>query len=434
VHERSQQELDPSPSDDLGPEMPPDHRADRTTARLAGGSRPVVTNSLGPESPPSLAPLTTLRVGGPARSITAIRSRQDLVAAVRAAPDPTEPDSFIVLGGGSNVVVSDAGFRGDVLLLRGGTIRRSTGDKGVERFYADAGARWDDLVAASVDADCTGLEMMSGVPGSVGAAPMQNIAAYGQQVGDVIEHVDVLDRRTLATASIPGSECGFGFRTSRFKGDWLDRYVILGVTFGLRSAAVEPPEPSSYVDVVKHFERHGGNPLGVADRRRAVLATRARKSMLLDDSDPDARSVGSFFINPSVPVALAERLAGEFQTIGLTVQYLESRAELDPTRRRIPAAHVLRYSGFNAGDSWGAVRLSSKHVLALVTTPDATATDVWNVGNHMRTVVEQATGVQLSFEAGFVGEFPPFDDQDFSNSYVFEPAPAQEPDWLTSYR
>lgn len=157
--------------------------------------------------------------------------------------------------------------------------------------------------------------------------------------------------------------------------------------------------------------------------------------MLVDDADPNARSAGSFFVNPTVPVDLATTLAEEFQTIGLSVQYLEGRGRgAVDGQQRIPAAHILRFAGFNPGDSWGPVGLSAKHVLALVTRPGATAADVWHVANHMRNRAEEATGVRLSFEPTFLGTFPPAVTSEFEDRYPYEPGPSVEPAWLTGYR
>lgn len=379
-----------------------------------------------------LAPHTTLGVGGPARSITVVRDRASLLAALDACPDRAA-GSLLLLGDGSNVVVSDAGFPGAVVVMADGTITPSVGRDAVT-IVADAGVPWDELVQASIAAGGAGAELMSGIPGRVGAAPIQNVAAYGQQVCDVIETVEVLDRATLTVSEVPADECGFGFRTSHFKGAWRDRYVIIGVRFRFPLAATHPPEPSTYIDVVKQLERHGGDPTDVVRRREAVLAARRSKSMVLDPNDPLTSSVGSFFLNPTVPLALAQELAERFAAQGLPVHYLEGRAALDPTTRRVPAALLLRAAGFNPGDRWGRVKLSDRHVLAIVTEPGATATDVANVAAFVRERVAESTGVTLEPEATFIGEFPPYDRQAFLRATPYEPAGDHEPDWLVGYR
>jgi UDP-N-acetylmuramate dehydrogenase len=379
---------------------------------------------------------TTLGVGGPAGRIVTVGSRAALLEALAAldGPDARAAAALLVLGEGSNVVVSDAGFGGTVLLLDGGDVAVGEPGAGTVGLVADAGVHWDTFVQATIEAGCCGVELLSGIPGRVGAAPIQNIAAYGQQVCDVIEAVEVVDRATLALQELPAAECGFGFRASHFKGEWRDKYVVSRVRFRLPRAADAPPPASTYVDLVKHFERTGGDPTHVEERRDAVLQARRSKSMVLDPADPLTSSVGSFFINPTVPLALAEDLAARFQSAGLPVQYLEGRDRSPTAVRRVPAALLLRSAGFHPGDRWGRVQLSDRHVLAVVTTPGATATDVWNVGNAVREQVRAATGVALEFEATFLGSFPPFDAAAFARATPYEPAADREPEWLVSYR
>lgn len=380
-----------------------------------------------------LARFTSLQVGGPAPAVFEAGDPEG-IRAVLTEVGADHATSLTVLGGGTNVIISDDGLAGPVLRVAGGSIEWSDLGDGIVEATVDAGVDWDRFVEASVDRDLTGVELMSGIPGSVGASPIQNIGAYGQQVADVIDRVEAIDRADLSATTLPAAACGFGFRHSRFKAEWRDRYVVTRVHLRLRSARANPPTPSTYVDIARHFEGTDTSPTDVTARRDAVLATRRTKSMLLDPADPDARSVGSFFINPTVPTALAVELATRFRTLGLPVHYLEGHGEVPPERTRIPAAHVLRASGFHPGDSWGPVGLSSKHVLAMVTRPGATATDVWNVGHAIRSQVRTATGVDLNFEATFVGEFPPFDATRFDTEYPYVAAPDVEPDWLKSYR
>jgi len=384
------------------------------------------------EPPVALADHTTLRVGGPAERVLVARDREELLTVLADVP-ARDGDALLVLGEGSNVVVSDRGVPGTVVLLDGGALAVDAG-AGEVSVVADAGVHWDDFVQATIGAGATGVELLSGIPGRVGAAPIQNIAAYGQQVCDVIEAVEVVDRGSLDVREVAAGECGFGFRTSRFKTDWRDRYVVSRVRFRLPLASAAPPAASTYVDVVKHLERRGGDPHAVADRRDAVLAARRSKSMVLDPDDPMTRSVGSFFLNPTVPLALARNLADRFELAGLPVQYLEGRAGVDAATRRVPAALLLRAAGFNPGDRWGKVTLSDRHVLAIVTEAGATATDVWNVSHFVRQRVRDATGVELEPEARFVGAFPDYRAGPFLRDHPYEPAGDHEPDWLVSYR
>ena len=383
------------------------------------------------ESGSALSAFTSLRVGGPAGRIERVDAGESLAAALARIPE-REPGKLLLLGGGTNVVISDSGFPETVLLLSGGNIEVSGTSAEAVELAVDAGIVWDDLVAKTVELGATGLEMMSGIPGLVGAAPVQNIGAYGQQVCDVITAVDVIDRESLAGQTFTATECAFGFRTSAFKTAWRDRFVIARVH--VRVPMGPAARPSTYVDIEKYFERNGGDPIAVADRRRAVIATRRTKSMVIDPADPNAQSAGSFFVNPTVPVELARALADQFRTAGMRVQYLEGLDDGPVDVQRIPAAHLLRYSGFHPGDRWGRVQLSDKHVLAIVTREGATATDVWMVANHIRRQVKAETGVALAYEPQFIGPFPPFDATEFERAFTFEPGAAAEPEWLAGYR
>ena len=378
-----------------------------------------------------LAPLTTLGVGGPATRFFAISRREEIVAAFAVADLRGEP--LWVLGGGSNVVIADAGLPGTVVQITGGSMgRRLIGDDTVE-WTVDAGVAWDDFVAATVDAGATGVELLSGIPGTVGAAPVQNVAAYGQQVCDVITAVGVYDRTSGQTGEVPPDQCGFGFRTSRFKhGDWAGRAGITHVRFRLPLASAAPPAASTYGDLVRWFDAHGGEQTDVVARREATLAVRRAKSMVIDPADPMSRSAGSFFVNPEVPAGTADALIDRFASAGLDVQYLEGRRAADPGAnvRRIPAALLLRAAGFRAGDSWGTVQLSDHHVLAMVAREGASADDLWQLSWLIRERVEAETGVELQPEPQFLGDFADPDPAMFEARHRFSPGAESEPAWL----
>lgn len=396
---------------------------------------------------------TSLGVGGPAGRVVHATGPADVASALRDVRD-RGTDALLVFGGGTNVLVSDHGFDGTVMVMNGGSVEAATSrDANHVDFIVDAGMDWDRFVVDTISAGCGGLELTSGIPGTVGAAPMQNIAAYGQQVCDAITSVGVVERATLEGNEISAADCHFGYRTSRFKGEWRDRFVITHVRFRLPVADADTIQASTYGDIVKHFRDTGEDPADVSARRRAVLAVRAAKSMVLDPADPMARSAGSFFMNPEVSDALAQDLAGRFQAAGVGVQYLEGYAErrrdlspgtvgdaephatgAAPGRRRIPAALLLRASGFHPGDRWNTVQLSDRHVLAVVSRPGASATDVWMVGHHVRHRVEEETGVSLYFEPVSIGAFPDFDPIEFERRYHYQAAPSDEPEWLTGSR
>ena len=382
-----------------------------------------------------LAEFTSLRVGGPARALRRVASTAEIAAAL-AELDDRGPESLLVLGGGTNVVISDEGFAGTVLLIGGGTIEVGGRRDGEVEFVVDAGVEWDRLVATSIEVGCGGLELMSGIPGRVGAAPLQNIGAYGQQVCDALAGVRVIDRVSLEAQELSPDECEFGFRTSRFKGEWRDRFVVTSVRLRLPTAEAKPPEPSRYGDVERYFELRGTSPVDLSARRQAVLDIRRGKSMILDVTDPFSRSAGSFFLTPEVPIQLARELTGRFKTMGMRVEYLEGRTKAAPdgTRSRVPAALLLQSSGLRPGDRWGPVGLSERHVLAIVTYDGATAFDVWQVANYLRRRVCDATGVTLEYEAIFVGAFPPFDLDRFLAHYPYHPSTLDEPAWLAGQR
>lgn len=374
-----------------------------------------------------------MRVGGPLGDLSVMSRPEDLVPTLQSLPDRGS-NALLVLGSGTNVVVSDEGFPGVVLKLEGGQWTTEGDGPETPAFVVDAGVGWDDFVRHSISSGCAGIEMMSGIPGSVGAAPLQNIAAYGQQVCDVIDWVEVVDRETLEVLRLRAEECGFGFRTSKFKEEFGGRFVVSRVKFNLLDATTHPPEPSTYVDIERYFHTSGLPASNVLERRRAVLDARRRKSMLIDGDDPLSRSVGSFFINPMVPVELADEMTEQFATATLRVHYLEGKGNERLGHRRVPAAHLLRYSGFNPGDRWGPVKLSEKHLLAVVACDGARATDVWMVGAHLRARVLERTGVLLNYEAAFVGTFPEYNSEDFNCSYAFAPGADVEPTWLAGYR
>lgn len=374
------------------------------------------------------AELTTLRVGGPAAHLVTSRRREELIGNMVG----NDPADTLVVGGGSNLVVSDQGWPGTTLLVTGGATGHRVIDGGdAVEFTVDAGVSWDAFVQATIAAGATGVELLSGIPGTVGAAPVQNIAAYGQQVCDVIASVGAFDRSTYRLEVLDTAACGFGYRTSAFKTDWPHK-VITHVVFRLDRAETRPPEPSTYGDLEAWFATNGADPTDLGARRDAVLAVRRTKSMVLDDHDPMSRSAGSFFMNPEVDAGLADDLIATFAAKGLSVTYLEGQRAADPdaTTRRVPAALVLRAAGISPGDRWGPVQLSDHHVLAIVTHDGACADDVWQLSRLIRDRVATEVGVTLSPEVRFVGTFADPDPAGFLRRHPFSPGHGQ-PDWLT---
>ena len=334
--------------------------------------------------------MTTLGVGGRARWFVRATTIEQVAAAIKWSGDNGAP--LFVLGGGSNLVIADAGFEGLVLQmsLAGVDFRPQGG--GATTVTVAAGERWDDVVAAAVLRGLAGVECLSGIPGTTGGTPIQNVGAYGQEVSRSITRVAVIDRTISETTVLTGTDCRFGYRTSRFKREDTGRFVVCAVTFELRTA----PPTLAYPDVLSEFARRRIAAPTVADVREAVLSIRRRKGMVIDPADPDTRSVGSFFMNPIVDAAHPARLVpgGE----GHVPAY-----ELPGGQVKIPAAWLIEQSGFARGCESGAAGLSSKHPLAIVNRGGATARDVLALAVRIKRQVADRFGIWLRPEPVFVG-------------------------------
>jgi len=340
-----------------------------------------------------LAPFTTLGVGGPARYFVEARSEAEVIEAVEFARSRRLP--LFVLGGGSNLVVADAGFSGLVLKIGINGVSRFTAPLGIVIFSAGAGMDWDSLVARTVEANCAGLECLSGIPGTVGGTPMQNVGAYGQEVSETIQQVQVLDLRSMETRTLSNAECGFAYRSSIFNTTDHGRYIILQIWFALHEGA----NPSlRYPDLQKFFADHTDEPT-VAEVRAAVRKIRHGKAMLIVPGDDDARSAGSFFKNPVVPQALFEELAKRLESRGLQ---LPSYPAADGFRK-LPAAWLVERAGFAKGYTKGAAGISRKHALAIINRGGATATEIIALKNEIQARVFAEFGIQLQPEPVFVG-------------------------------
>ena len=339
-----------------------------------------------------LAPLTTLGVGGPARWFVEARTEGEVVEAVEFARERRLP--LFVLGGGSNLVVADSGFSWLVLKVGIGDLSRQTAAKGSVIFEAGAGLEWDALVARSVEENCAGLECLSGIPGTVGGTPVQNVGAYGQEVSETIREVRVLDRRSGEIATFSNEACGFGYRSSLFNTTERERYIILRVSFALRRDG----QPTlCYADLQKFFADSGRPTL--AQVRDAVREIRHRKAMLIVPGDEDARSAGSFFKNPVVPLKFLEDLAARLAARGLQVPSYPAAEGF----RKLAAAWLVEQAGFARGYSRGAVGISRKHTLAIVNRGGATAADILALKDEIQARVKDEFGIQLQPEPVFVG-------------------------------
>jgi UDP-N-acetylmuramate dehydrogenase len=321
-----------------------------------------------------LAALTTLGVGGIADRVIEVEDAAELVTAVRAADEDGRP--LLLLGGGSNVVAPDDGWAGDVVTVRTRGIERSGGE-----LVVQAGEPWDDLVAYAVDHQLAGIEALSGIPGSTGATPVQNVGAYGQEVAQTVTAVRVYDRAEKEERTLTPAECGFAYRDSRLKRE-PGRFVVLDVSFLLDESAVS--RPVGYAELARKLDVEIGGTAALADVRSAVIGLRRGKGMVLDPADPDSRSAGSFFTNPIVPADRAidgcpSWPAGDRQV-------------------KLSAAWLVQSAGFGRGTRDGRVGTSSRHSLALTTEPGATAGELLAFADRITAAVHDRFGVILERE------------------------------------
>jgi UDP-N-acetylmuramate dehydrogenase len=329
-----------------------------------------------------LAPLTTLGIGGPAKFFLRAESVDDVREALGFAAAETLP--LLVLAGGSNVLIPDDGFGGLVVHmdLRGITIESEDAESVIVNVAA--GERWDDFVDFAVASGWAGVECLSGIPGSAGATPIQNVGAYGQDVSETIVRVEVLDRESGRVVDLTNAQCNFSYRSSIFKTAAKDRYVVVSVTFRLRPggpATVRYPELRAYLDE-RAIEL---DDLGAV--RAAVIAIRKRKGMVLDPNDPDTRSDGSFFTNPIVPAERVPDGAPHFPGDGGV---------------KLSAAWLIEHAGFHKGFALGNVGISTKHTLAIVNRGGGTAAEVLELVRTIQDAVRERFGVELQPEPVFV--------------------------------
>jgi UDP-N-acetylmuramate dehydrogenase len=331
-----------------------------------------------------LAPLTTLRLGGPAARLAEATTAAEIVEAVRAAGD-----GLLLLGGGSNLVLADAGWPGTVVLIRSRGVTVTD-----DVVVAEAGEPWDELVASTVAEGRSGLECLAGIPGLTGATPVQNVGAYGQEVADTIVRVDAYDRSTGVVRELSPTECGFGYRDSLFK--HTDRWVVLRVAFALDRTGKSGP--IRYAELAKALGVQLGEVAPLEEVRSAVLDLRRRKGMVADPADRDTWSVGSFFTNPVL--GPAELAAFEARAGG---PYPSWPAGPPAGGTKLSAAWLIERAGFSKGYGGDAVRVSGKHTLALTHRGGGSTAQLVALAREIRDGVAKRFGVTLRPEPRLVG-------------------------------
>jgi UDP-N-acetylmuramate dehydrogenase len=341
-----------------------------------------------------LAPLTTLGIGGPARWFVRVQNEEDIAEAAAWACEKGIP--LFVLGGGSNLLVADAGFNGLVLYigLKGISVREVTGSSNERVYQVAAGEDWDQFVQQTVDDDCAGLECLAGIPGTVGGTPVQNVGAYGQEVSATIDCVRTFDLQKLAFADFGASECAFAYRQSRFNTTNRGQYVVTRVDYRLK---VHGAATLKYPDLQKAFKESTTPRLrDVADTVRRV---RQSKGMFLVEGDPDCHSAGSFFKNPIVST-------NQIAAITTAAAAEPPRFPAGPGKEdyaKLSAAWLIEKAGFTKGYALGRAGISTKHTLALVNRGGATAAEIAALSDQIRKAVLKQFGIQLQMEPVMLG-------------------------------
>ena len=332
-----------------------------------------------------LSKYTSLRVGGPASKIVQVSNEAQIIAAIEEAGDTP----ILIMGGGTNVLIADKGFEGTVIRISNNSVQAEVDACSGATLTIGAGEDWDTFVQTTINSGFAGLETLSGIPGTVGAAPIQNIGAYGHEVSEFITRVRTYDRELKEIYTFTNSQCEFSYRNSYFKAH-PGRYVVLEVQFQLRIG--EFSDPITYLELSKKLGIEPGEKAPVAATRAAVLELRASKGMLLSPDDHDSWSAGSFFTNPIISQQAADALPDA-----------APKWPLNDGRVKISAAWLIENAGMHKGDEVGGARISTKHVLALTNSGDATASDIVELAKRARNQVREIFGITLEAEVNLVG-------------------------------
>lgn len=334
-----------------------------------------------------LSDFTTLRVGGPAQKIVHAHTAAELIEFVKAADQAGE--KVLILGGGSNLLISDSGFAGTVIRVesKGSALDYDACTGGM--IEVAAGEDWDKFVELTINKGFADLESLSGIPGTVGGSPIQNIGAYGHEVSETITRVKAYDRKKGEVVTLTNAQCNFSYRSSVFKQE-ADRYVILNVTFQLRKG--EESLPISYIELANYLGIKLGERAVVTKVRQAVLDLRGRKGMLLNPTDSNTYSAGSFFVNPILSKTEAEKLPKD-----------APRWPQADGRVKTSAAWLMEHAGIFKGEKLAGAQISNKHVLALTNSGDARAEDIVELAKKARAAVFEKFGIKLQAEVQLVG-------------------------------
>ena len=332
-----------------------------------------------------LSKYTSLRVGGPATKIVQVSTEAQIIAAIEEAGDTP----ILIMGGGTNVLIADKGFEGTVIRISNNSVQSEVDACSGATLTIGAGEDWDSFVQTTITSGFAGLETLSGIPGTVGASPIQNIGAYGHEVSEFITRVRTYDRQEKVLKTFTNSECQFSYRNSYFKAH-PGRYVVLDVQFQIRRG--EFSDPITYLELAKKLGIQPGDKAPVVATRAAVLELRASKGMLLSTEDHDSWSAGSFFTNPIVSQQAADALPNA-----------APKWPLNDGRVKISAAWLIENAGMHKGDEVGGARISTKHVLALTNAGDATAADIAELAKRARNQVKEIFGITLEAEVNLIG-------------------------------
>ena len=328
---------------------------------------------------------TSLRVGGPAKKFVEVSTEPEIIAAIEAA----ENSPILIIGSGSNVLISDSGFEGTVIHIANNQAESEVDACSGATLTIGAGEDWDSFVAATIARGFAGLETLSGIPGTVGAAPIQNIGAYGHEVSEFITRVRTYDRKAKTIKTFTNAECEFEYRNSIFKRN-PGQYIVLSVQFQIRTGEIS--SPITYAELAKKLGIQVGEKAPVIDTRKAVMELRAAKGMLLNPNDKDSWSAGSFFTNPIVSTEIASALPED-----------APRWPLEDGRIKTSAAWLIEHSGIDKGKSHGGARVSTKHVLALTNSGTATAAELVELAREVRTAVQEKFAITLEPEVNLIG-------------------------------